>query len=196
MLDATQRTAEKLGIHNIELVEMDAENLRFPRSSFDAVTCCCGLPFCQDPIQALREMRRVMVPGGRIALSVWDAPEKNPFFTTIGDVIATLVEPSARPEQRRAWPFSHADELSRAFRAAGFAEFDVESRALTFEVDSVDDYWRLFVDFAAGVASKLAAVPAARVESARNELGAAAETFRDGSRLRFPASALCVSGAR
>jgi SAM-dependent methyltransferase len=49
----------------------DAEELPFPDSIFDLAVCSQGLHFFRDPIGALREMHRVLVPGGRVALGVW-----------------------------------------------------------------------------------------------------------------------------
>jgi SAM-dependent methyltransferase len=50
---------------------MDAERLALPDASFDVVLCSLGLMYVPDPEQALREMRRVLRPGGRLALAVW-----------------------------------------------------------------------------------------------------------------------------
>src|SRR6266850_2461303 len=53
------------------LVAMDAETLDLPDASVDVALCALGLMYMPDPAQALREMRRVLRPGGRLGLAVW-----------------------------------------------------------------------------------------------------------------------------
>jgi ubiquinone/menaquinone biosynthesis C-methylase UbiE len=55
---------------------MDAETLDLPDASYDVVLCALGLMYMPDPEQALREMRRVLRPGGRISLAVWGERSK------------------------------------------------------------------------------------------------------------------------
>ena len=83
MLAVAAQRAHQEHIGNIEFVETDAEEQRFDSDSFDAVTMIYGLMLCPDPARALREMRRVLRPGGRAAIVVWDDPRNNPFFQVI-----------------------------------------------------------------------------------------------------------------
>ena len=64
---ARKRVADK-GITNIEFIEGDAEDLKFPDGSFEIVTCRFTFHHFRDPVRALSEMKRVLVPGGRIVL--------------------------------------------------------------------------------------------------------------------------------
>jgi SAM-dependent methyltransferase len=59
------------GVANATFARMDAEDLHLPDGEFDVVLCALGLMYVPDPARALREMRRVLRPGGRIALAVW-----------------------------------------------------------------------------------------------------------------------------
>ncbi len=56
---------------NTSFERMDAEKLDLPDASFDVVLCALGLMYLPDPAQAVQEMRRVLRPGGRVALAVW-----------------------------------------------------------------------------------------------------------------------------
>ncbi|HEY2558521.1 MAG TPA: methyltransferase domain-containing protein [Caldimonas sp.] len=71
MIDAARRRIAAHGIGNAVMERMDAESLAFPDASFDVVVCALGLMYMPDPRQALREMARVLRPGGRIAVVVW-----------------------------------------------------------------------------------------------------------------------------
>jgi ubiquinone/menaquinone biosynthesis C-methylase UbiE len=71
MVDAARRRREELQMANVEFSRMDAETLDLPDASFDVVLCALGLMYMPHPGQALREMRRVLRPGGRLGLAVW-----------------------------------------------------------------------------------------------------------------------------
>lgn len=71
MVDAAAARALKSRLQNVCFSRMDAQNLALPDAGFDVVVCALGLMYMPDPEQALREMRRVLRPGGRLALAVW-----------------------------------------------------------------------------------------------------------------------------
>jgi ubiquinone/menaquinone biosynthesis C-methylase UbiE len=71
MVEAAQQRAEERCAPNIRFARMDAESLELPDASFDVALCALGLMYVPDVPQALREMRRVLRPGGRLALAVW-----------------------------------------------------------------------------------------------------------------------------
>jgi len=76
MLEAAQRRGAELGIENVEYRVMDAEHLELDADSVDRVLCRFGYMLMADPAAALAETRRVLRPGGRLALAVWGAPER------------------------------------------------------------------------------------------------------------------------
>ncbi len=64
----------------IEWLEGNAMSMPLPDAAFDAVVCQQGLQFVPDKLAALREMRRVLVPSGRLAMSLWRSVEHAPGF--------------------------------------------------------------------------------------------------------------------
>jgi ubiquinone/menaquinone biosynthesis C-methylase UbiE len=71
MVQAAQRRAAHQRLSNARFERMDAEALTLPNASFDVALCALGLMYVPDPALAVREMRRVLRPRGRIALAVW-----------------------------------------------------------------------------------------------------------------------------
>jgi len=76
MVDAAERRARERKLSNCRFSRMDAETLALPDASFDVVLCALGLMYMPDPAQAVREMRRVLRPGGRVSLVVWGEQSK------------------------------------------------------------------------------------------------------------------------
>lgn len=71
MVVASQQRADALALDNAIFQRMDGEQLDFVDASFDLVLCALGLMYMPDPDQALREIQRVLRPGGRVVLAVW-----------------------------------------------------------------------------------------------------------------------------
>ena len=71
-----------------ELVEGNGQALPFPDGSFDLVLCQQGLQFFPDRLLGLREMRRVLVPGGIVGIMVWQAIERQPAHAALDQAIA------------------------------------------------------------------------------------------------------------
>ena len=67
-----------------------AESLPFPEKYFDAVVSQFGIMFFDDPVQALREMMRVLRPGGRLAVAACDAVENSPGYAALAALLERL----------------------------------------------------------------------------------------------------------
>src|SRR5262249_61268519 len=74
----------------VTFAAMPAEALDLPDESFDNVLCQFGLMFVPSPVTALREMRRVLRPGGKLGVTVWSVPEKVGIFLLARIVMAAL----------------------------------------------------------------------------------------------------------
>ncbi len=73
----------------ITLVEMDAQDMAFPDNSFDTVIATCVFCSVPDPVQSLKEVKRVCRPGGRIIL-LEHVRSKNPVLGWLMDVLNPL----------------------------------------------------------------------------------------------------------
>lgn len=197
MVAAAMRIARSAGVNNIEHRPMDLSKMEFADASFDAVTCKEGLMFCADPLQAASELRRVLKPNGRFAMSAWDVPEKNAFFMTINQALSRFME---RPQPRAGSPgpfrLAPMAEFERVLRSAGFTQIETQTVEVLFEVQSTELHWLIVSDMSAPIEQARANLPASMVESLRQAMATALEPYRDGRRIRLPNMALCISGRR
>lgn len=195
MLHLAERRAQSMQLSNITFRAMDAESLDVPDSSFDAVTFTFGLMFCPDPARAVAEVRRVLAPGGRFAIAVWDKPSQNPFLAVFGRAAAEVLELS-RPDRRAPGPFRFAEpgELDGALRAGGCDAFEMESLPMTVEYESVASYVAISRRFAAGLADKLGALSPEQDRRLADLVAEAVAPYRNGDAVRLGASVLCARG--
>jgi ubiquinone/menaquinone biosynthesis C-methylase UbiE len=118
MVARTKERASAMGL-TIEALTMDGEDLAFPDASFDAAISVLGVILFPDAVRGLSELRRVVRPGGRIALITWTAPEA---YELVGELRAAALSvlgslPSRPlPAQLR---FKEKDEFQALFAAAG-----------------------------------------------------------------------------
>jgi SAM-dependent methyltransferase len=195
MLDLAERRARAAGLRNIEFRAMNAEALAFADHSFDAVTCTFGLMFCSDPARAIAEIQRVLVPGGRFAISTWAEPSRNPFLAIFGRAVAEVLS-LPRPPRSAPGPFrfSQRDELEAVIRAGGLTDVEIESRPLPVVYESVEAYQEISKALAPGLQAKLDALTHAETSRLDVLVRAGATPFLDGGRLRLTATPLCAAG--
>src|SRR5262249_31313876 len=112
---------------------------------FHAVTSRFGVMFLPSPVDAVREMLRVLKPGRKLALAVWYLAERNPFHYTLSQVIERYVEsPPAARDAPDTFRFARPGKLRGVLAEAGTV--DPSERLLQFTVQapiSVEDFWNL-----------------------------------------------------
>jgi SAM-dependent methyltransferase len=116
MVDAATAAARRRGLGHAAFARMDAESLALADASFDLALCGLGLMYLPEPERALREMRRVLRPGGRIALAVWGERARcgwAPVFEIVDAEVASEVCPLF-------FRLGGADTLARLCADAGF----------------------------------------------------------------------------
>jgi ubiquinone/menaquinone biosynthesis C-methylase UbiE len=118
MVEAARLIAAEREVGNVTFERGEAEALPFADGSFDAAICGLGLMYVPYPIEALREMRRLLRPGGRAAAAVWGA-RHNCGWAGIFPIT------DARIASNACSTFFHLgtkDTLARTFAAAGFTD--------------------------------------------------------------------------
>ncbi|MCL4757737.1 MAG: methyltransferase domain-containing protein [Rhodocyclaceae bacterium] len=157
----------------------DAEHLCLPDASFDRVLAGLALFMFPHPNRALSEIRRVLRPGGRFALSVWGPREEVPLLHRAQDCIARVLPPT-RIERPSVYRFGNPAELESALTAAGLTDVRIEPCRFNCRFDSVDHYWRAFLDLAGGAAESLSRLPDDLQARLRDEVALELESHRIG----------------
>jgi ubiquinone/menaquinone biosynthesis C-methylase UbiE len=109
----------------IEWIEAPAEALPLPDESFDAVVSQFGLMFFQDRAAALREMKRVLRPGGRLAVAVCDAVENSPGYSTFAKLLDRLFGRHIGDAFRAPFVLGDVDQLRKIAQEAGISDAKV-----------------------------------------------------------------------
>src|SRR5687768_3828343 len=190
MLATARRRADELGVTNVRFKQIDAEtSIDVPAASIDGVLCRWGFMLMAEPGVALSGARRVLKPGGRLALAAWTAATENPWSARpVAELQERgLIEP---PPPGAPGQFTWAAEgvVAEQLEDAGFVEHHVEALAFTIDFASPEDWWDGVSQTSGRVASAIASGPAAKVAEARAAvLEAAAEYERPDGTLRIPA---------
>ena len=179
---------------NIDFFEMDAEDLKFPDQSFDVAVSQFALFFFPDTQKALREIKRVLVKNGRIAISVHGSEENVPYFTSISSSILHHI-PDIRPVGspnpcRYGRPSSLRGELEKC----DLKNIDVKSYSYTYNAGIFDDYWREFMRSTANrIRNRLESLDPAVLEKIRSESKEQAQKFLKDGIIEFPWEVLVAS---
>ena len=197
MVAVAQRCARQAGATNVSFRTMDAEQLELTDASFDAVTCACGLIFFPDAQRALIEMRRVLKPGGRVAIGVWDEPSKNSFMTVGGGAVGQFLPPTPpNPNSPGAFRFAKPEVLEDALRGAGFGDVTIASVTMPIEFGSTQEYWEMFTECAAGIKTKISTLSEEDQVKLRRLVDERAAPHMVNGRLRLVATPLCTVATR
>ncbi len=127
----------------VEWVEGSAHALPFPEDAFDVGLCQLGLQFVPDPAAALRELRRVLAQGGRAAVSVFSAIERNPAPQALTDALDRLLGAGASVTKRNEHSLADVEELHVLFASAGFGDARIETVVRMVRFESVAEYVRI-----------------------------------------------------
>jgi SAM-dependent methyltransferase len=176
----------------------NAEALPFADGSFDAVVGNFVLLHLGDPERAASELARVLVPGGRIALTVWDMPERMRVLGVVLDAVGAAGAP-APPELPVGPPFfrfADDDEFTSLLLQHGLVEAQVRSISFVHPVESAGELWEGLMASTVRTSALILAQPEPVQQRIRAALDRAVEPYAVDGRLELPVSVKLASARK
>ena len=182
MVEIANEHAKHQGISNYKSQACDASNMPFENNYFDHIVCRFGIMFFPDMESSIREMARVMKPGGRLAIAVWAGPELNPFITlmamTVMEKLKLSKPPADAPGIFRCAQPGLTNQLIIHAGLDNTSESNISGEAI---FDSTNQYWDVFSDVAGPIMQALDSAPQDVVEDVKETVISKAKNFvRDG----------------
>jgi ubiquinone/menaquinone biosynthesis C-methylase UbiE len=171
MVEAARQHAAELGVKNTEFRVLDADQLELPDASVDGVLNRFGYILRGNPPPALREIRRVLRPGGRLAFAVWAARELNPWMTVPADVMVERGHLRPPDEvERRLSARRNPESITRLLGEAGFGAPEIEEQAVAYRFADAEELWLFVSELRGPVALALAELPEDERAAIRREV--------------------------
>ena len=182
MVVIANKHAQERSITNYQSQQCDATKMPFDDNAFDHVICRFGIMFFPDIEAGLREMTRVLKPGGRLSVAVWGPPELNSFITLMAMTVAEKLNlPKPTPDTPNIFRCAQPGMTGQFFNNVGLAdviEYEVNGEA-AFE--SPEIYWDIFADVAGPIMEALNSEPQEIIYEIREAvIKKAKNTLRDG----------------
>jgi ubiquinone/menaquinone biosynthesis C-methylase UbiE len=182
----------------VQFVQGNAEALPFTGESFDAVVGNFALLHLGRPEQATAEFVRVLKPGGRLALTVWDAPEQARFLGVLLEAVAAAEAgpPDDIPHGPPFFRFSEEQEFARLLNEQQLEEVQVRTIAFPHSFGSPDEFW----DGLLGGTVRMSALVSGQTDEVQREIRAAfdrlVEPYAVDDRLELPVSVKLASARK
>jgi O-methyltransferase/aklanonic acid methyltransferase len=136
MIELARADLGTAGVTEVDLRVMDAEHLDFPDARFDVLTAAFALFFLPDPTRATAEFRRVLRPGGVLAVSTWGDEDERWSFED--DLLPASESPRIRALQQ---PFSRPEEVTELLATAAFTNVEVHQEETEIHFASKQQWW-------------------------------------------------------
>ena len=183
MLEVARQRAGDLDLSSVKLEfkQLEIEWIDLPTASVDAILCRWAYMLTVDPEAGMREARRVLAPGGRIALAVWDGPEANPWATIPTDALIQggYIEPIDRAVSAGIFSLANPQRLQEMLEEAGFVDVLVESIDLTRAYDRFDKFWDESLELSPSLSVALERLTDEQREDVRRRAAALAQPFTE-----------------
>ncbi len=191
IVELALRVARERGLNQVETRVMDGEKLDLPDASFDAVLCRLGLMYMPHPVTALREWRRALRAGGRVAVVVFSTPDRNSWGSMPASIIRRRAQlPAPVPGQPGPFTLGGPGVLEGVFTQAGFADPEVRAVPVPKRTTSAAEYVRVAREAFGAFNAMMAHLPHQERESVWNEVESSMRSFESPGGFEVPGECL------
>ena len=195
MVEAARRAADRGNVRNAQFEVAFADSLPFPTDRFDAVISRFGAMFFPSPLDALREIMRVLKPERTASFAVWGPADTNPFFHVLSRVIEQYVEPQPVPEAGDPFRYATPGKLRDGLRDAG--ALNPSERVFEFSIIapvSVEEFFTLRVEMSERLRESVAKLSTAQLADVKRQAIEGLRKYSTNEGIDIPAQVLIVSG--
>lgn len=195
MVKVAQTKVSNERLNGVTFKTMPAEKIEFADNSFDRALCRFGVMLFENPLQGLKEMRRVLKAGGRFALAVWSTPETMLTLYWSYEVFKHRLEEDYHPPLARVTSLGAPGIMENLLQEAGLSDFTVEPKTFHYQFESFNAYWDA-VEASDILKMQYDALPADQRGNIRDEVGRFARDFIQDGNLVIPHEYLLVTGTK
>ena len=182
---------------SLTLLEVDFNApLPFADASFDAVASRLALMAASDPVATLAEIRRVLVPGGRVVTVLWASPAENPWFSEPRAAIGAVLGADRAAFARAFGKLGDPEEAAGVHRAAGLVEVEADVVRGVREAAGAGAYWQELSAENGHFRRVAASIDEAQVDALTVELSRRLALFQEGDHLSLPRAQVIVKARR
>ena len=198
MVKTARAEAERKGLTNIQFQQCPAEQLPFADASFDVGVGRLSVMFFPDVMAGLREVLRVIKPGGYVSFLVWANKEVNPFFNVVTEILDRFVPAESQAEDApEAFRFAAPGKLAKLLEEAGATS--VTERTLEFSIEAlinVEQFWELRTEMSDTFRNKLARLVPDQVGAIKYTVQKKVGSYFKSGGMVFPGQVLLVTGKK
>jgi 2-polyprenyl-3-methyl-5-hydroxy-6-metoxy-1,4-benzoquinol methylase len=182
----------------VTFLQASITELPFADGSFEAAVGNIVIQHVGEPDRAARELARVLTPGGRVALSTWDASERSPFFAVLLGAIAEaeVPPPTDVPPGPSFFQFADDSAFGALLRGAGFVQVEIDTVSFDFPLRSANELIAALAEGTVRTGALLRAADESQRARVRERLEARLEPWSRGDGYAVPASVMIASGQK
>jgi SAM-dependent methyltransferase len=191
MTDIAATRAAERGLTNVSARVLDLDAIDEPDGAYDVVVCREGLMFARDHAHAAREIRRVLRPGGRVAIAAWGPRERNPWLATVLDAASEQFgAPVPPPGVRGPFELDDARRLEELLTQAGLRDVVVDEVPVPYRAATIAEWWTRTTALAGPLAQVVATLPDEVRRELEDRAHAKAEAYETTDGIAFPGVSL------
>ncbi len=190
---AVARSLSSVSGVTIEWQESDVGALPIPDATFDLVCCQQGLQFFPDRLAALRQMYRLLVPGGRLALNVWRSIDHQPGAHAMTKALQRHVSAEAAAFRRTPFALGDAESIEASMGEVGFRDVVIRPTVTVIRFPSAEAFTKRYISGVAPLARMVSEVDDHARTALLKDMSAALQKYMDSDGLAIPTASHLVT---